>query len=76
MKIAKYKRITENYLKAKKDYENMFFDLQIDTRNSKLKVTAIAEMLGLKIGRLQYYFRTKNMPEKLLKKLLKILEKN
>lgn len=77
MKTTKYTRLTDSYFKSKKNYENMFEMLQKDIRgNCGLKVKAICERLEITEAMYRYYFRTKKWPEKLLKKLLKIIDEN
>ena len=73
MKTTNYVKVVDKHKQAKIQYENMLVTLQKDIRNNcALKVGAICKELDIKTAMYRYYFRSKNWPEKLLKKLLKI----
>lgn len=77
MKVTKYQNVINDYYMIKKKYDTMLIDLQKDIRkNCNLKMNSIATLLELSPAMLRYYFRSKNMPEKTLKKLLKIISEN
>jgi len=77
MKITKYSNGIAKYNKANNEWRKLLKDLQTDIqKNCLLKMSGVAERLGMKLPTLQYQFRVGTMTEKTLKKLLKIIAEN
>lgn len=77
MNIKKLDAVWANYSKAQKMYEKMLTDLhEIIKKESGLKISFICEKIGISEQMFRYYFRKKNVPQTVLKKLFKLLKTN